>query len=94
MINENITKTTNTFKLLSSPTRLKILRTLFQSKNEMCVNEIAKNVEMSHSSVSHQLAKLEAKGIVYCERRGKTMCYQITKNSTTGKIKKAVSLFI
>ena len=94
MTNEDIIKTTNIFKLLSSPTRLRILKTLFGSNNEICVNEIAKKVDMSHSAVSHQLAKLEAKGIIYCERRGKTMCYQVTKNSSTEKIKKAISLFI
>jgi ArsR family transcriptional regulator len=94
MINKNIVKITGTFKLLSSPTRLKILKTLFKSKDEMCVNEIAESVGMSHSAVSHQLAKLEAREIVYCERRGKTMCYQIQKNPTTKSIEKAISLFV
>ncbi len=94
MISENIIKTTNTFKLLSSPTRLKILKTLFRSKDEMCVNEIAESVGMSQSAVSHQLAKLEAMDIVFCERKGKTMCYQIKKSLVTDKIKKMISLFV
>lgn len=94
MVSENIVKITGTFKLLSSPTRLKILRTLFRSGREMCVNEIAEKVGMSHSATSHQLAKLEAKEIVSCERRGKTMCYSIPKNSITEKIEKAISLFM
>lgn len=93
MVNENIIKTTNMFKLLSCPTRLRILKTLFQSSNGMCVNEIAEYVGMSHSAVSHQLAKLEARDIVCCERKGKTMCYRIQKNLITKKIKKTVSLF-
>ena len=94
MGSENIVKVTRIFKLLSSPTRLNILKTLFRAKREMCVNEIAESVGMSHSAISHQLAKLEAKEIVYCERRGKTMCYQIQKNSVTKKIEKAISLFV
>jgi len=93
MNNEHTLKITDTFKLLSDPTRLKILGFLFRSREEVCVNEIADAIGMSHSATSHQLAKLEARGVVECFRRGQSMCYQIKDGPVTRKIKKAVMIF-
>lgn len=86
MLAENILKTTNVFKLLSDPTRYRILDLLFRNKEGLCVNQIADYVNISHSAVSHQLAKLESKDIVRCERQGQTMCYQVKTNDLTAKL--------
>lgn len=83
---------TEIFKLLSDPTRLKILIMLFNSEEELCVNEIADYVEVTHSATSHQLSKLEDRGIVSCERHGQTMCYKIIYNEDTYKIKRMINL--
>ncbi len=74
---KRVMHTTELFKLLSDPTRLKILAVLMSAKRELCVNEIAEAVNVSQSATSHQLAKLEARGIVSCFRDGKTICYEI-----------------
>jgi len=92
--NSSISKITDIFKLLADPTRLKILRVLFGSRKEMCVNEISEKIGMSHSATSHQLAKLEVRGIVSCARIGKKMCYEICENPTTRNIKKTIMMFI
>ena len=46
----------DTFKLIGDNTRCKILFAL--DKNEMCVGDIANILDMTKSSVSHQLAVL------------------------------------
>ncbi|MEX2405681.1 MAG: metalloregulator ArsR/SmtB family transcription factor [Candidatus Paceibacterota bacterium] len=66
------------FKMLSSTTRLAILRVLVESNGELCVNEIAEHVGTTQSNASHQLSKLEDNEIVACVRYGQTSCYHIT----------------
>jgi len=83
-------ETTDIFKTLSDPTRMKILQVLFRAKRELCVNEIAEAVGVSHSATSHQLAKLEDRNMVTCFRRGQTMCYQIQDNTVTALLYNAL----
>lgn len=82
----NILQASNTLKIISDPTRLKILNVLAEQNDEMCVYEIAEAIGMTHSATSHQLSKLEDRGIVESTRDGKNMCYCLTKNSLTNKI--------
>mgnify|MGYP001795687236 CR=1 FL=1 len=78
----NTEHTTDIFKLLSDPTRVKILEVLMKTRTQdICVKEIAQAVEASHSATSHQLAKLEAKGIVSCKRVGQTSCYSLSTDT-------------
>ena len=42
------------FKMFADPTRLKVLKALFE--REMCVGDLAVLLKMTHSAVSHQLA--------------------------------------
>jgi len=86
-------KITDTFKILSDPTRLQILHLLFYTKDELCVGEIADAVGISHSAASHQLDKLASRNIVQCTRKGQMMCYTILDNSLTNQLKKTISLF-
>lgn len=79
-------KITDTFAILADPTRLTILRILFENQ-EYCVSDITDKVGVSLSAVSHQLARLEAQGVVSCYRRGQKVCYHLQKNSLTSKIK-------
>ncbi len=92
MKDEKIEQISDFFKLFADPTRLRILKVLLVNK-EMCVNEIAESIGMSHSATSHQLAKLEARDILHCERKGKTMCYMIKENVKTKIFKKIMSIF-
>ena len=61
------------FKLLGNLTRTKILWVL--DKNEMCVCDIANVLNMTKSSISHQLALLREAGIVEYRKVGKEVWY-------------------
>ncbi|MDI6716743.1 MAG: metalloregulator ArsR/SmtB family transcription factor [Actinomycetota bacterium] len=62
----------DTFKVLSDPTRLKIVFALLYG--ELCVCEIADIVEMSQSAVSHQLRKLKDHRLIK-RRKSANMVY-------------------
>ena len=91
---EKVSKATTTFKILSDPTRFRILSLLFESKEELCVTDIAEMVNISHSAASHQLSKLEAHGIVSSYRDGQTMCYEVNDNELVDSLKRVMQVFI
>ena len=63
------------FKILGDTTRTKILFAL--DNNEMCVCDIANVLNMSKSSISHQLGTLRRSGIVKCRKQGKEVYYML-----------------
>ena len=63
------------FKIFGDSTRVKILYALLES--ELCVCDIAKLMEVSHSAVSHQLRVLKASKLVKFRREGKTVYYSL-----------------
>lgn len=63
------------FKLLSDKTRLKILSLLLLE--EMCVCDIATTLDMSHSSISHQLRVLRQARVVKNRKAGKVVYYSL-----------------
>ncbi|HLR40336.1 MAG TPA: metalloregulator ArsR/SmtB family transcription factor [Virgibacillus sp.] len=67
-----VEQVSQTFKALSDPTRIKILHLLFQK--ECSVGEIANQLEMQQSTISHQLKYLKQLHLVK-NRRVKTMYY-------------------
>lgn len=79
-------------RILSSKSRLKIITLILNSKEDLCVNEIAQKVPLSHSAASHQLAKLESAGIVKSHRIGQMICYTAKTSAITKKIKKIISI--
>ncbi|MED1205493.1 ArsR/SmtB family transcription factor [Heyndrickxia acidicola] len=62
-----------TFKALSDPTRIRILH-LLESK-ECSVNEIAEQLSLLQSTVSHQLRFLKNLRLVKYRREGTTLFY-------------------
>ena len=58
----------DTFKVLSDPTRIRILALLAQE--EMCVTCIAEALDMTHSAISHQLRILRATNLVKFTKDG------------------------
>lgn len=64
------------FKVFSDETRLKILDSLIDG--EKCVGDIALKINMSSSSVSHQLKYLRALNLVKCEKSGQNVMYSIS----------------
>lgn len=93
MASKNILKAAQIFRLLADPTRLKILELLFRSKKKLCVHEIAEIVGASQSATSHQLAKLESRGIVNCFRVGQMMCYEVKESSLTRNLQSMLKMF-
>ena len=66
-------------KLAASSTRASILFALSKQK-QMAVQDIAGELDMTHSAVSHQLAVLSGADIVTSKKSGRMMCYAISKN--------------
>jgi ArsR family transcriptional regulator, zinc-responsive transcriptional repressor len=62
-----------TFKALGDPTRIRILHLL--SHQERSVNEIAENLSLMQSTVSHQLRFLKNLRLVKYRREGTTLYY-------------------
>ena len=79
MLNEKIMlKVSTLFKVLSDPTRIKIIYLL--KDNELSVNEIKDNLNMTQSAISHQLRVLKDTNLVRYERSGKNVIYKLADN--------------
>lgn len=63
------------FKLIGDTTRCKILFALDQ--REMCVCDLANVLNMTKSSISHQLAVLRRSGVVCPRKSGKEVYYTL-----------------
>lgn len=63
------------YKILGDGTRCKILFALM--RNEMCVCDLSKLLNMTKSAVSHQLGKMRSHGVVKCRREGKEVYYSL-----------------
>ncbi len=64
------------FRMLSDPTRVKILWALFQAESN--VNTLAENVGATPAAVSQHLAKLRLAGLVRTRRDGTFVYYSAT----------------
>ena len=63
------------FKVFGDSTRIRILYALFET--ELCVGDIAQILNLSQSSVSHQLRILKTNKLVKFRREGKIMFYSL-----------------
>jgi DNA-binding transcriptional ArsR family regulator len=70
---ETLFVVSQTFKALSDPTRIRILNLL--CAEEHSVNDIAETLNLSQSTVSHQLRFLKNLRLVKFRREGTTMYY-------------------
>ncbi|MCI0708039.1 MAG: metalloregulator ArsR/SmtB family transcription factor [Ignavibacteriae bacterium] len=73
--NERVVSLSETFKVLSDPTRLKIVLAL--AKEELCVFDIAKLLEVTESAISHQLRLLKTLRLVKYRKDGKMVFYSL-----------------
>lgn len=64
-----------TFKVLSDPTRLKVINALMLS--EMCVCDISALLNMSRPAISHHLKALRQMRLIKYRRDGKIAYYSI-----------------
>lgn len=63
------------YKMFADRTRIRILYVL-QNK-EMCVSDIAQQLDMTQSAISHQLSTLKQGKLVKSRRDGKTIFYSL-----------------
>ncbi|WP_018933636.1 ArsR/SmtB family transcription factor [Gracilibacillus lacisalsi] len=70
---ETLFLVSQTFKALADPTRIRILHLLFNQ--EMSVSNIAQQLDLNQSNVSHQLRFLKNLRLVKYRRDGKTIYY-------------------
>lgn len=73
--NETIEHIADFFRIIGDGTRCKILFALKGSP--MCVCDLANVLSMTKSSVSHQLNKMKAVGVVKSEKIGKQVFYSL-----------------
>ena len=78
---EELERLSEVFKLLGDIIRTQILWVL--DKNEMCVCDIANVLNMTKSSISHQLAILRSAGIVNFRRDGREIYYRLDDEHIT-----------
>ncbi len=75
-----ITRVADIFKVLSDPTRVRILFAL--SKADLCVCDLASLAGLSVSAVSHQLRLLRSLGLVKYRKDGRLVYYSLTDEHT------------
>jgi len=85
---ESAEKVAATLQALATPSRLLILTTL---RRQACsVGELAAEVQMEQSAVSHQLRLLRNLGLVTGTRRGKNIVYALYDNHVAQLLDEAI----
>jgi ArsR family transcriptional regulator len=79
-------------RVLSNLNRYKILKLIYSSNRDLCVNEISQTVQISQSLASHQLAYLTSKGLVKAHRMGQIICYLKENNALSEKLLKVLNI--
>jgi ArsR family transcriptional regulator len=72
---ETLTHIAQLFKGFADPTRVHILYLL--AEREQCVSDIAQQVELSQSAISHQLRILKQMQLIKFRRDGKNILYSL-----------------
>ena len=75
---DTIFRVSNLYKVFSDETRLKILNALLNT--ELCVCDISEILNMSHSSISHQLKTLRDMKLVKTKKIGKSVYFSLIDN--------------
>jgi DNA-binding transcriptional ArsR family regulator len=76
-----IEELTEVFKALSTPTRLRLVKLLSENEGALCVNALARRLDVSQSAVSQHLRVLRQTGLVKSERRGSSVHYLLDQDS-------------
>ena len=72
---KNLNELAELFKVFADSSRIRLLDVLFEK--EMCVSELAKELDMSQSAISHQLRILKNSKLVKTRREGKHIYYSM-----------------
>lgn len=88
-VNEEILfRAAELFKVFGDPTRIRILHTL--TEKELCVQEIADELLMTQSAISHQLRILKQAALVKFRRDGKTIYYSLADDHVATIMKQGI----
>ncbi len=83
--------TRSVMRILSNINRYHLMSLLISTKRNLCVYELSEHIGLSQSATSHQLAYLEARGVVKSIRIGRTKCYFPTHTNLTKKIRTVIN---
>lgn len=75
LADSSIVALAETFRILGDTTRVRILDVL--SRGELCVQDLARRVDLSESAVSHQLRLLRNTRLVRSRRAGRQVYYAL-----------------
>ena len=85
---ETLYRTAELFKAFGDPTRIRILYAL--SEKELCVQDIADELSMTQSAISHQLRILKQTALVKFRRDGKTIYYSLADDHVSTIMKQGL----
>lgn len=68
------------FKVLSDPTRLRLIKLLSVYEGALCVNALARKLGVTQSAVSQHLRILRQAGLVQGDRHGNRVHYALNRN--------------
>ena len=77
---DEIEELAEVFKALSDPTRLRLVKLLGEGGGALCVNALARLLEVTQSAVSQHLRVLRQAGLVRGERRGYFVHYSLDRD--------------
>jgi DNA-binding transcriptional ArsR family regulator len=77
---DKVEELANTFKALSDPTRMRLIKLLGESGGALCVNALAHKLGVTQSAVSQHLRVLRHAGLVRGERRGYFVHYELDQD--------------
>ncbi len=83
---------TTLLKVLCNAGRYALITALLRAKKDLCVHELATLASLSQSATSHQLAYLEAHGVVRSVRMGKSKCYFLTNTPLARKLIRVIKV--
>ncbi len=79
------------FKVLANETRLRLLHALVRA-GELCVSELAREVEMTPQAVSNQLQRLVDRRILASRRCGNNIHYRVVDPCVTSLLDRGLCL--
>ena len=77
---DEIEEISEVFKALSDPTRLRLVKLLRDQKGALCVNALARELNVTQSAVSQHLRVLRQIGLVKGDRRGSAFHYSLAQD--------------
>lgn len=90
VVSEPFEKEAALFKALGDAHRLRMLATLVNATEEVCVCDFTDALPLNQPTVSHHLRLLREAELVTCERRGTWVYYQLAPDATA-RIKAATN---